>query len=1166
MKNANSISFQKASLILKTMLIILMIFVATSLKAGDIPVKTGNADLKVKQNTDTKLQLSNSFTKLSYKDVKTNKGIFTRLSIPEYGTSNSIGDPQLPVLRKLIEIPLGADVNINVISYALTEYNLSDYGISNKIIPSQPSVSKDINKKLPDFEYNAATYNADQFNTNDLVSVDILGIMRGVRLARLNIAPVRYNSVTNTIRVYNDIEVEITFPGADVAQTIELKKKTGSMYFESMYNNSLLNYKKINSTKDTVTKYPVKYVIVSDPAFQSALQPFVQWKTKKGFTVIEAYTNNPAVGTTTTSIKNYLQGLYNAGTPSDPAPSFVLFVGDVAQVPSFNGTTGSHVSDLYYCEYTGDFLPEVYYGRFSATSLTELQPQINKTLEYEQFLMPDPSFLGKCVMIAGQDPTNGPLYGDGQINYGTSTYFNTAHGLTSHTYLYAVSGSSAAQIIQNVSDGVGFANYTAHGSSYGWADPSFSISDIAGLQNTHKYPLMIGNCCLTNTFDGDCFGEELLRANNKGALGYIGGSNSTYWDEDYWWGVGYKTVVVNPTYSASSLGSYDRTFHDHGEHFGEWYASQDQMIFAGNLAVTQSGLSSSDYYWEIYHLMGDPSLMVYFGVPPALTATYTPLIPLGSTTFTVNTEPYAYVAVSMNGILHGAALADLLGVANVPLSSFTVPGTADIVATKQNRAPFISTVTVATPSGPYVVYNSKSLHDVAGNNNGQADYGEDITLDIALQNLGATTATGVSAKLRTNDIYVTITDSTQSWGDIANSITSTQNNAYSFTVHDSVPDQHAVAFTLEITDNNSNIWTGTFNIVLNAPVLAIGNVTINDASGNNNGRLDPGETVDLIIASSNTGHANAVNVVSALASTMGSITVNTSSVNLDTLNASGGSVNATFNITVSSSAVIGSVADFINTLTAGLYSVQKNIYQMIGLVDEDWETGTFTKFPWVQGTHPWVITNIAPFEGTYCAKSGAITDNDTSSLQITFNVLANDSVSFYEKVSSEEDFDFLKFYIDGTEKGSWSGTSGGWSRATFPVTAGVHTFKWFYEKDNSQSDGNDCAWIDYILFPPMLLTAVNNYTSIGDNSLNFYPNPFSHSAVIAYSIEEPGKVTIKIFNAVGQEVATLLNGVNKPAGYYSVSFFNAEGLRAGIYHCVLITNDKAFVRKLIISE
>jgi hypothetical protein len=607
-----------------------------------------------------------------------------------------LGNPKLPMLKKLIEVPVGANPKVKIVSYNVTEYNLSDFGILNPIIPSQPSVSKDIHAKKPEFKYNESVYSNNAYLSNDLASIDIIGFMRGVRIGRLNIAPVQYNPVTNSIMVYNDLEVEITFDNADVAQTIALKEKNYSIYFNAVYDK-LLNYKPLQ-VKANLTQYPVKYVIVAPPMFQAALQPFVQWKTKKGFTVVEAYTNNPLVGTTTTSIKAYLQGLYTAGTVSDPAPSFVLFVGDVAQIPAFPGTTDSHVTDLYYCEYTGDFLPECYYGRFSANDTSELNPQIRKTLEYEQYLMPDPSFLGNCVMISGQDESGGTyslLNGDGQINYGTTYYFNPAHNMNSHTYLYATSGTSAAAIINNVSAGCAFANYTAHGSPDGWYDPAFSISDIAGLTNAHKYPLMVGNCCLTNKFDDAlCFGEALLRANNKGAIGYIGGSNSSYWDEDYWWGVGYKTVAANPTYSAANLGSYDCTFHDQGEAFANWFVTQGQMISAGNLAVTQSGSSLTGYYWEIYHLMGDPSLMIYFSVPPAITATYNPQVNIGDTTFTVDTEPYAYIGISQNGILHGVALADIHGSAVIHCTAFTTAGIANVVVTKQNRAPKIDNIIV----------------------------------------------------------------------------------------------------------------------------------------------------------------------------------------------------------------------------------------------------------------------------------------------------------------------------------------------------------------------------------------------------------------------------------------------------------------------------------------
>jgi len=1149
---------------------IILCALVISLKAGDIKVKSGDNKLSVKKNTYSELQLSNSFSLLSYRTVKTEKGIFSELSIPDYGTSMKIGDPKLPVLKKLIEIPVDAVPTVNIISYSLTEYKLSDYGIQYALMPSQPSVSKDIRKKLPEFKYNTSTYSANQFNSDDLVSIDVLGIMRNVRLARLNIAPVRYNPVTNTIQVYNDIQVEITFPGADITQTIELKKKNYSFYFESMFNNQLLNYKTPIAVKDTVTKYPVKYVIVSDPSFQTALQPFIQWKTKKGFKVIEAYTNNSSVGNTTTSIKNYLQGLYNAGTTSDPAPSFVLFVGDVAQVPAFAGTEngGGHVTDLYYCEYTGDFMPEMYYGRFSATTVAELQPQIDKTLEYEQYLMPDPSYLGKCDMISGQDESGvqySLLQGDGQINYGTSTYFNTAHGLTSNTYLYATSGSSATQIIQDVSNGVCFANYTAHGSADGWYDPSFTISNISSLQNNHKYPLMVGNCCLTNSYDSDCFGEELLRASGKGAVGYIGGSNTSDWDEDFWFGTGYKTVVANPTYSASSLGAYDRTFHDHGEKFGDWYATQDQMIFAGNLAVTQSGSSLSTYYWEIYCLMGDPSLMIYYGVPPALTATYNALLPIGTNSFTVNTEPYAYIAVSMNGMLYGAALADSFGVATVPISLISIPGTADVVVTKQNRSPYIGTVTVASPSGPYVIYFSKLLHDVAGNNNGLADYSENITLDITLENVGASTASGVSAKLRSNDPYVTITDSTQSWGSITIGGSSTQSNAFAFTVADYVPDQHLAQFSLVITDGSNN-WTGTFNVDLNSPKLSIGNISINDAMGNGNGILDPGETADLIISASNLGHSDATNTNSFLTLNAGTALINTGTSNLGLLNALTGTANATFNITVSPSAIIGSTVSFTDSLSSGLYSALKQFILMIGLVDEDWETGTFTKFHWVRGTYPWMIDSIAPFEKKYSAKSGDITNNQTSDLSITLDIISNDSISFYRRVSSESGYDFLNFYIDGTIKDTASGDGGGWTRVAVPVTTGIHTFKWSYSKDVSDSAGSDCAWIDYIVFPPINFSGISVPDMKSDNiSLNCYPNPFTNSAFINYNLEKSGSVAIKIYDIMGQEVATVVNEKNKQAGNYLITF-NAEKLNTGIYNCIMITKNKIITKKIIISR
>jgi hypothetical protein len=290
-------------------------------------------------------------------------------------------------------------------------------------------------------------------------------------------------------------------------------------------------------------------------------------------------------------------------------------------------------------------------------------------------------------------------------------------------------------------------------------------------------------------------------------------------------------------------------------------------------------------------------------------------------------------------------------------------------------------------------------------------------------------------------------------------------------------------------------------------------------------------------------------------------------VNLGTLSAGGGTANATFSVSVSPAAVLGSEVSFSDSLYSGNYCSNKLYNLLIGVADEDWETGTFTKFPWVQGgTLPWVISDTNPYQGSYCAKSGHITNSQESDLSIAFNVLNDDSISFYRKVSSEATFDILYFYIDNTVEDTASGCGGGWERVSVPVTAGIHTFKWSYQKDYSTSDGSDCAWIDYILFPPVQLEpfAVKNISS-NETTLSCYPNPFSKSTSIAYSIEKAGKVSIAVYNSVGQMVVTLVNGDIEQTGSHTMAF-NAEGLRAGIYHCVLTTDDKAIVCKLLILE
>ncbi|MCF8457420.1 MAG: hypothetical protein K9H62_15950, partial [Bacteroidales bacterium] len=312
-------------------------------------VKLGASEtgFTVKRTEGNSFNFYSSLAGLKLMEVGTKSGEFMKLLTEGYVGTRDLGSPELPSLSKLVEIPMGSEIAIIVKSYTEEIIDLNSLGAGMKIFPAQPSLSKSQEPEDLEFYFNKEIYSLNEFVEYPVAVIDRLGTMRGVQLGRLRIHPVQYNPVTNQLRVLNNLEVEVHFYKADYAVTNSEKNK----YFSPIFNQNfakVINYDS-PSGKELIQVAPLKYVIVSDPMFEQTLQPFIEWKTKKGFNVVEAYTNNPAVGNSTSTIKSYLQNEYTSATAQDPAPSYILFVGDVAQIPAFSGTTGSHVSDLYYC-------------------------------------------------------------------------------------------------------------------------------------------------------------------------------------------------------------------------------------------------------------------------------------------------------------------------------------------------------------------------------------------------------------------------------------------------------------------------------------------------------------------------------------------------------------------------------------------------------------------------------------------------------------------------------------------------------------------------------------------------------------------------------------------------------------------------------------------------
>jgi hypothetical protein len=359
-------------------------------------------------------------------------------------------------------------------------------------------------------------------------------------------------------------------------------------------------------------------------------------------------------------------------------------------------------------------------------------------------------------------------------------------------------------------------------------------------------------------------------------------------------------------------------------------------------------------------------------------------------------------------------------------------------------------------------YYSHSINDESGNNDGLMNSGENILLTLAIANFSEELVEGVSATLSTESEYITITDDNEYFGDFNSEDILEIEDAFAFDVATNIPGGEDVEFTLTAF-NDDESWESTFTIMAHAVNLVMAGYSIEDPGGNNNGGLDPGETADIHIETTNIGQLTATETLAELISLDNLVTVNSGSVELGDLEA-GESATATFNVTVNSSAPVGTAVDFMFSISAGLFTMETTFGTKIGAIIEDFETGDFSKFDWeFAGSQDWEISSQA-YEGEFSAVSGAISDNQTSEIKLTYEVGSNDSIAFYRKVSSEANYDYLEFYIDNELMDEWAGEVS-WERVAFPVEEGEHTFRWVYNKDQSVSSGSDAAWIDYIELP-----------------------------------------------------------------------------------------------------
>ncbi len=835
---------KKFSIISAMFLLMGMLFGSQVMAQGHIELGRTKSAQQCVNATNDGFTATFSFSSIDATEVNTEKGVFSNLTMEGTYPLGNIGEPALPTANKLIAVPFGAeDLSVKVKSYSTSTYRLADYGI-NTIYPQQELLYKNQKPEDVPFAYSEKAYATKGFVNRPVAQVQIQGTMRGIQVGALTINPVQYDAATNSICVYNDIEVEVSYGQYDKTASYNEFARTFSPYFAGIYKQMFNWRDDVYDQHPDLWQAPVKMLIVANRMFENCIQDWLAWKTIKGFYLDVNYTDQ--VGSTAAAIKTFIQGKY-----AEDAPTFLMILGDKDQVPaSATGSETSCVTDLYYSSADGDQFPDMFHSRLSATNANQMTAMLNKAMEYEQYTMPDPSYLNNVLLIAGEDSGWGVTVGRPTIWYATNYYYNTEHGFAQ---VNEFSHGTYTNCYSYLSTGVGFANYTAHGSQTSWAGPEFNVNNVNQLTNEHKYFLAIGNCCQSGDWGyGTCFGEAMVRAENKGAYAYIGSCPNTTWLNDYYFGVGATSRAdgTMPSYEETTMGLYDAIWSD------DAYHTVNSYLFIGNLAGNAAQAlgytmhSATLYYWQAYHVLGDGSVMPFRVQPTENTVSHMAIFPIGMSTFEVSADPGSYVAISKDGVLHGVALVDETGVVNVPIEPITSSGDVTICVTAPQRIPYIQVIPAAALEGPYI--------SVESYNPTNAHVGEEVNLSINFKNVGTDPTSGITnVTLSSESEELTVIENTGSFDVLAPEDITTV-NGFSFRIAEGVAD--GTRFTINVTAVcGSDTWEGKAYITAGEAILEFA-----DAQA---GGYTPGETFAVTATFKNVGHYMATNAIATVAST-----------------------------------------------------------------------------------------------------------------------------------------------------------------------------------------------------------------------------------------------------------------------------------------------------------
>ncbi len=900
-----------------------------------------------------------------------------------------------------------------------------------------------------------------------------------------------------------------------------------------------------------------KYIIITPDSYVSALQPLADWKTKKG--IKAKIVPLSVTGSSASQIKTYITTAYNTW---DIQPEYILLAGSSIPV--------SGNSDDYYADMTGNYRIELSVGRFPASSVSQIQNIVAKTLVYEKTpFLTDTAWVTKGTILVREDGSTPP----DDVFWENARYISAFWRNFQYTAVDTFSrlrGHNSTNAITAINNGRMFVVYRGEAVTNWWSP--FDQVNPDNLTNANKTPIVVSGTCATMSlsstgYQGDRFINAGSTTTPKGSVGFFG-----------------TTVVASGSNLALNRGTvakgfFKAIFEDRIWTMGE--AAKRGKFYIDS--IQPSNYISTRYSeWELF---GDPELNIWTEIPTRLTLVHDTIIQTQPQNYTVTAYGNGFplsnvrVCIMMDTLIYQTANTNASGIATFSISP-TLTGSMSVTAICHNFLPYEKNV---------LIQPGNLAHDVGVTTiiepTGSLAVSTSVIPKVKVKNYGTNQET-FPIILKIGSVYdQTISSVTLSSGDTT---------TVAFPSWTAVGGNHTVISYTNLSNdqwhNNDSAFSSVSVVVANdVGVLAI---TSPDSTHPLNVSVTPKAQIKNYGTVTEINFAITCSIVGATG-----ILRYTNTQNISTL-----APNETYTVnfsnwtpTISEQCIVKVWTNLANDENPTNDHLTRLTQITMVFMSEGFNS-TFPPSGWqnnaVSGNYSWeqMTSNTnptcSPYEGnamasyeSYMATSGSMARLISPPIALgTTPVICSLKFYMFHDPGYQMYSDSVK--VEYSTNGSTFNrkaafrryaASSGWTEHS--VYLGTLSGTIYFSFLALSQYGNNMN-IDYVrMFAANGIEEQETSNSLRTQTTMLYapkPNPITNGmAHISFNLAEPSFASLKIYDASGRKIKILVDGLMNSGIYNSVwngKDDNNQTIAEGIYFYTLETPKQKFTRKLIITK